>query len=61
MLNYFSGTAKLAIWITRRNNAQNSGSVDLLQVFKGPMKALDQSGICLLKDAGVQPGLGCVL
>lgn len=39
LLNFLSGSAKLAIWLMRRNGAQNSGSVEPVQVLEGLLKA----------------------
>lgn len=39
LLNFLSGSAKLAIWLTRRSRAQNVGSVEPMPVLKGLLKA----------------------
>ncbi len=39
MLNFLSGSAKLAIWLTRKNRVQNVGSVDPVPVLEGLLKA----------------------
>ena len=38
-MNLLSGSAKLAIWLTRRNQAQKPGCRDPGMVLKGLMKA----------------------
>ena len=38
LMNFLSGVAKLAIWLTRRNQAQSSGSVELVPVLEGLLK-----------------------
>ncbi|KAK2883356.1 hypothetical protein Q8A73_022289 [Channa argus] len=39
LMNWLSGSAKLAIWLTRRNQTQDTGSVQLVPVLKGLLKA----------------------
>ena len=39
LVNFVSGAAKLAIWLTRRNRAQSVGSVEPVLVLKGLLKA----------------------
>ena len=39
LLNFLSGSAKLATWLTRRNRTQNSGSTNAMMVFQGILKA----------------------
>lgn len=39
LMNFLFGSAKLAIWLTRRNKTQNSGCVDLVPVFEGLLKS----------------------
>lgn len=39
LTNFVSGSAKLAIWLTRRNWAQGTGSVALVPVLDGLLKA----------------------
>ena len=38
LLNFLLGTAKLAIWLTRKNKMLDIGSVDPLEGFKGMVK-----------------------
>ena len=38
-MNFLSGSAKLAIWLTRRNRVQSIGSVEPVLVLKGLLKA----------------------
>ncbi|KAK0140342.1 hypothetical protein N1851_022699 [Merluccius polli] len=50
LVNFLSGSAKLAIWLTRRNRAQSVGSVEPVLVLKGLLKArlrLDNSTLLL--------------
>ncbi|KAJ3582193.1 hypothetical protein NHX12_015766, partial [Muraenolepis orangiensis] len=39
LLNFLSGAAKMAIWLTRRNRVQGVGSVALLPVLRGLLRA----------------------
>ena len=39
LLNFLPGSAKLAIWLTWKNQAQNAGSVELVPVLKGLIQA----------------------
>lgn len=39
LVNFLSGTDKLAIWLTYRNQGQRSGSVELVPVLKELLKA----------------------
>lgn len=39
LLKIFSGTAKLAIWKSRKNKLLGQGSVDVLMIFKGLVAA----------------------
>ncbi|KAJ3605666.1 hypothetical protein NHX12_027711 [Muraenolepis orangiensis] len=39
LLNFLSGAAKMSIWLTRRNRVQGVGSVALLPVLRGLLKA----------------------
>ena len=39
LVNFLSGSAKLAIWLTRKNGAQSVGSVEPVLVLKGLLKA----------------------
>lgn len=39
LLNFLSGTAKLAIWLTRRNRAQDQGAVEPAAMLEGLLKA----------------------
>ena len=39
LLNYISATAKLSIWLSRRNRAQEVGCVDPLRIMYGLIKA----------------------
>ena len=37
-MNFLSGAAKFTIWLTCRNHAQSSGSVELVPVLEGLLK-----------------------
>uniref|UniRef100_A0A3Q3ERM5 Reverse transcriptase domain-containing protein n=1 Tax=Labrus bergylta TaxID=56723 RepID=A0A3Q3ERM5_9LABR len=39
LMNFLSGSAKLAIWLTRKNRAQGTGCVEPLLVLEGLLKA----------------------
>ena len=39
LLNFISGSAKLAIWLTRKNQVQTVGSVEPVSVLRGLLKA----------------------
>ena len=39
MMNFISGVAKLAIWLTRKNKTGGVGSVDPVQVLQGLVAA----------------------
>lgn len=39
LLNFLSGTAKLAIWKSRKNKLLGQGSLDVLMIFKGLVAA----------------------
>ena len=39
LINFISGAAKLAIWLTRKNQAQGIGSVEPVPVLEGLLKA----------------------
>lgn len=38
-VNFLCSSAKLAIWLTHKTWTQGAGSVDLVLVLKGPLKA----------------------
>ena len=39
VMNFLSASAKLAIWLTRKNQAQNGGSVEPVVVLEGLLRA----------------------
>ena len=39
LINYISGTAKMAIWLTRKNKREGAGSIDPVQVMEGLVAA----------------------
>ncbi len=39
LINFLSASAKLAIWLTRKNRAENAGSVEPVPALEGLVKA----------------------
>ena len=50
LLNFLSGSAKLAIWLTRRNRTQNSVSTNAMIHFSGHIKGSSNGRTHLLHD-----------
>ncbi len=44
LMNFLSASAKLSIWLTRKNQAQNAGSVEPVPVLEGRVKARLKEG-----------------